>query len=151
MEWFGIFSHPASTEETSKREKYRQRRIILLQFWWEFQPNSPIHLWCRLLPQAELTLNLLRQSRTTPNVSANAHVQGTHNFMKRPLEPLGCDVQAHEKSDKRITWDPHSCDGWNFGTSMDHHRCFTVWIKKTRAERITDTVFLNHKYLTNPK
>ena len=42
----------------------------------------PMHLCCRLIPQAEITLNLLRQSRTTPNVSANAHVHGTHNFMK---------------------------------------------------------------------
>ena len=102
-----------------------------------------MHLWCGLIPQAEFTLNLLRQSRTTPNVSANAHVNGTHNFMKRPLAPLGCDVQAHEKADKRRTWDPHSCDGWNVGTSMDHHRCFKMWIKKTRAERDTDAVFLN--------
>ena len=71
--------------------------------------------------------------------------------MKRPVEPLGCDVQAHKKADKRRTWDPQSCYGWNVGTAMDHHRCFTVWIKKTRAERFTDTVFLKHKYLTNPK
>ena len=84
-------------------------------------------------------------------MSANEHVHGTHNFMKLPLEPLGCDVQAHKKSDKRITWDPHSCNGWNVGTSMDNHRCFTVWIKKTREERVTDTVFFKHKYLTNPK
>ena len=92
------------------------------------------------MPQAEFTLNLLRQSRTTPNVSANAHVHGTHNFMKRPLEALGCDVQAHDKSDNRRTWDPHSCDGWNVGTAMDHHRCFRVLIKNTRAEIVTHTV-----------
>ena len=103
--------------------------------------NFPMYLWCRLIPQAEFTLNLLRQSRTATNVSANAHVHGTHNFMKRPLEPLGCDVQAHNKADKRRTWDPHSCDGWNVGTAMDHHRCFRVWIKNTRAERVTHTVF----------
>ena len=60
-------------------------------------------------------------------------------------------MQAHEKADKRRTWDPHSCDGWNVGTSMDHHRCFKVWIKKTREERDTDTVFFKHKYLTNPE
>ena len=28
----------------------------------------PMHLWCILIPQAEFTLNLLRQSRTKPNV-----------------------------------------------------------------------------------
>ena len=88
---------------------------------------------------------MLRQSRTTPNVSANVHVHGTHNFIKQPLTQLGCDVQAHKKADKRRTWDPHSCDGCNVGTSMDHHRYFKVWIKKTRAERGTYTVFFNAK------
>ena len=34
---------------------------------------------------------------------------------------------------------------------MDHHRCFKVWIKKTRAERDTDTVFFKLRYLTKPK
>ena len=105
--------------------------------------NFSMHLWCRLLPQAEFTLNLLRQSINTPNVSSNAHVHGTHKFMKRPLETLVCDIQAQEKAYKRRTWDPHSCDGWNVGTSMDHHRCFKVWIKNTSAERDTDTIFLN--------
>ena len=29
-------------------------------------PNSPLHLWCRILPQATQTLNLLRRSRINP-------------------------------------------------------------------------------------
>ena len=32
---------------------------------------------------------------------------------------------------------------------MDHHRFFKVCIKKTRAERDTDTVFFRQKYLTD--
>jgi hypothetical protein len=39
----------------------------------------PLSLWCHLLEPAELTLNLLRQSRITPNVSAFAHVHGNHD------------------------------------------------------------------------
>ena len=31
--------------------------------------KMPMHLWCRMLPQALLTLNLLRQSRTNPSLS----------------------------------------------------------------------------------
>ena len=34
----------------------------------------PMHLWCRFLPQTELTVNLLRQSNVAPKVSAYAHV-----------------------------------------------------------------------------
>jgi hypothetical protein len=36
-------------------------------------PLFPKYLWDRLLPQAELTLNLLRQSRMHPKLSAYAH------------------------------------------------------------------------------
>jgi hypothetical protein len=34
---------------------------------------------------------------------------------------------------------------------MDHHRCFKVYITKTRATRISNTVFFKHQYITNPK
>jgi len=110
----------------------------------------PMHLWCRLLPQAELTLKVLRQSNVTPNVSAYAHVHGQHNYMRKPFTPMECAIQAHEKPDKRRTWDPHAVDGWNLGTSMEHHRCFKIYVKSTRAERVTDTVLFKHMYITNP-
>jgi hypothetical protein len=34
----------------------------------------PMHLWCELLPQATLTLNLLRTSRINPTISASAQL-----------------------------------------------------------------------------
>ena len=103
-----------------------------------------------MLPQAEMTVNLLRQSNTTPNVSAYAHLFGIHSFSRRPLAPLGSAVQAHEKPDKRGSWAMHSVDGYYIGTSQEHHRCFRVWVKKTKAERVSDTIFVKHKYLTQP-
>ena len=34
---------------------------------------------------------------------------------------------------------------------MQHHLCFRVYIVKTRAKRISDTVyFTHHQYITNP-
>ena len=38
--------------------------------------SFPPTLWYRLLPQAKLTVNLLRQSNAGPNVSAYAHLSG---------------------------------------------------------------------------
>jgi hypothetical protein len=32
---------------------------------------------------------------------------------------------------------------------MEHHRCFHVYIVKTRATRISDLVFFKHQYITN--
>jgi hypothetical protein len=39
-------------------------------------PTFPLHLWERLSPQAEITLNLLRTSRLHPQLSAAAHFHG---------------------------------------------------------------------------
>jgi hypothetical protein len=39
-------------------------------------PDFPAHLWDTLLPQTEITLNLLRSSRLHPQLSAAAHYHG---------------------------------------------------------------------------
>jgi hypothetical protein len=65
----------------------------------------PLSLWCHLLKPTELTLNLLRQFKVSPKISAFAHVHGPHNYMKKPFVPLGCAIQAHVKPNDRRTWD----------------------------------------------
>jgi hypothetical protein len=35
--------------------------------------------------------------------------------------------------------------------AMEHHRCFHVYIVKTKATRISDSVFFKHQYVTNPQ
>ena len=110
----------------------------------------PLSLWCHLLEPAELTLNLLRQSKSTPKISAFAQVHGHHDYMKKPFAPLGCAVQVHVKPDDRHTWDARADSGFNLGTSMEHHRCYRVYITKTRATRVSDTVAFQHQYITNP-
>ena len=110
----------------------------------------PMHLWCRLLFPAETQLNLLRMSHTAPKISVFAHVNSPHNFMLKPLAPLGYPVQVHEKPGKRGTWAEHSVDAWNLGTLLEHHRYFIVYSKFTRSTRIANTVYFQHKYLTSP-
>ncbi len=110
----------------------------------------PLSLWCHLLESMTLTLNLLRQSKVAPKISAFAHVHGPHNYMKKPFAPLGCAIQAHVKPEDRRTWDTRLDAGFSLGTSMQHHRCFWVYITKTRATRISDKVFFKHQYITNP-
>ncbi len=81
----------------------------------------PLSLWCHLLEPTELTLNLLRQSKVAPKISAFAHVHGPHDYMKKPFAPLGCAIQAHVKPEDRRTWDPRADAGFSLGTSMQHH------------------------------
>jgi hypothetical protein len=70
--------------------------------------------------------------------------------MRKPFAPIGCAIQTHVKPDDRLSWDTRSEPGFNLGTSMEHHCCFRVYVTRTRATRISDTVFFKHQYITNP-
>jgi hypothetical protein len=106
-----------------------------------------MHLWDRLLPQAEITLNLLRTSRLHPQLSAAAHFHGLVDYNKTAFAPPGCKIIAHEKPGKRRTWAPHGQHGYSLGPAMHHCRCQNVYISSTASERIVDTLkFFPHNY-----
>jgi hypothetical protein len=110
-------------------------------------PTFPLHLWDRLLPQAEITLNLLRTSILHPQLSAAAHFHGLVDYNKIAFAPPGCKIIAHEKPVKRRTWAPHGENGYSLGPTMDHYRCQDVYISSTASECIIDTLeFFPHNY-----
>jgi hypothetical protein len=98
---------------------------------------------------AELTVNLLRHSNVAPKVSTYAHVHGQRDYMECPFAPLECAVMAHVKPKNRQSWNVHTDTSFNIGTTIEHHQCFHIYIVKTRATRISDTVFFKHQYDTN--
>jgi hypothetical protein len=63
-------------------------------------PNFLLKLWEKLLPQATITLNILRKSRINPHMSAYAQLNGNFDFNRTPLAPPGTCVIAHEKPDQ---------------------------------------------------
>ena len=48
-------------------------------------PKFPLHLWCRLIPQCEKILNMMRPTHINPKISANTYLQGIHDFNRVPL------------------------------------------------------------------
>lgn len=78
----------------------------------------PIPLWDRLLPQAEITLNLLRQSNATSNVSAYAHLYGPFHYNKIPLAPMG----SKSKSTRRQTIEARELSIWWMVGTFTHHQ-----------------------------
>jgi hypothetical protein len=52
-------------------------------------PTFPLHLWDRLSPQAEITLNLLRTSRLHPQLSAADHFHGLVDYNNTAFAPPG--------------------------------------------------------------
>ena len=63
--------------------------------------DFPLNQWDKLVPQAELTLNILRPSRINPHLSAYAQVHGNYDWGKHPFAPPGLRVLAHERPDDR--------------------------------------------------
>ena len=112
--------------------------------------SFPPNLWDPLLPQAEVNINLLQQSNTTPNVSVYAHLSGPFDYNKMPLAPMVCEAQVHDKPDKCGTWAYHLVDGWYLATSPGHYRTHICHIKTTNSERFTDTAQFSHQKIQKP-
>jgi hypothetical protein len=83
-------------------------------------PSFPLHLWDRLLPQAEITLNLLRTYRLHPQLSAAAHYHGLVDYNKTAFALPGCKIIAHENPGKRRTWAPHGQHEYSLCPAMHH-------------------------------
>ena len=103
-------------------------------------PTFPVTEWDRLLPQAFLTLNLLRTSRVNPNLSAYAVMHGQFDFGATPLAPPGTKILVHHKPSHRHSWDPHGQEGFYIGPSLQDYRCVKCFIPSSRAEVNSDTV-----------
>jgi hypothetical protein len=103
--------------------------------------SFPSREWHRLLPQIEMTLNMLRPANVRPTVSAHTYLYGLHDYNKMPLGPLGCKVQCFVDPDNRRLFGAHSTAGHYIRTSPDHYRCQEVLITETKATRITDTKY----------
>ena len=93
-------------------------------------PDFPIREWDRILDQAELTLNLLRNSRVNPTLSAWAYLFGNHDFNKVPLAPPGTKVLVHTKANDRASWEYHGKEGFYVGPAPKHYRCISCWMSK---------------------
>lgn len=103
-------------------------------------PSFPLIAWDELVPQAELTLNLMRSSGITPHISAWHQLNGPYIFDRTPIAPPGMRVVVHEKPDKRPSWGYHGVDGFYVSPVLrGNYSCFKVFITDTKKTRITDT------------
>ena len=59
-------------------------------------------------------------------------------------------AMIHDKPNKRRTFAQYCSKGYVLGTSTEHYRCWNLWNTRTKALRVSDTVFFKHKYISNP-
>jgi hypothetical protein len=108
-------------------------------------PQFPVSLWDQLIPQAVLTLNLLRTSCSNPQLSAHAQLYGMFDFNKTPLAPPGTRALVYEDPGNRASWAPHGKEAWYLGPAPEHYRCCRFHIPETKGTRISGTAeFFSH-------
>jgi hypothetical protein len=78
------------------------------------------------------------------------HIFGQYDFNRAPMAPPGTRIIAHETPSRRRFWAPHGQDGWYVGPSLEHYLCYTVYITKTRGNRIVETVDFSPKKIILP-
>jgi hypothetical protein len=91
-------------------------------------PEFPLDLLDLLVPQAEVTINLLRASAVTPCISA---YHGIYDYSANPFAPLGTKVLIFERASQRGTWASHGLERW-----YSH----LVFVIATGAVRTSDTL-----------
>ena len=67
-----------------------------------------------------------------------------------PLAPPGTKVVDFEPPYKRNSWAKHGTLGWYIGTKLHHYRCWKIYVTKTAATRVCDTVKLFPKQFKMP-
>ena len=82
---------------------------------------------------------MLRFSHRDPKKSANQEVDGTFDFNKRPLAPLGTKALMYDDPASHASWAPHAIDNFYVGPSPDHYRCLHFYIPTTRRFRFSHT------------
>ena len=84
-------------------------------------PDYPLQGWDRIIPQVELILNLLRNSRLNPKLLAWVYLFGHFDFNKNYVLPPGTKIILHAKPGKRASWTFHGEQGYYIGPAINHY------------------------------
>ena len=118
--------HRRNSEERAIR-KFKEHFIAILT---STHKDFPIHLWCRHLTHASITLDLLWQPRMNPKLYGYAQIHGGFKYNYTPIALSGTQVIFHEKPTMRRTRASHVVKVWHLGPSMEHYIFHCVYITK---------------------
>ena len=124
---------PPRSHRGLKAERYLQTvKAHLLSCFHSVSPDYPAAHWAKLLPQIQLTLNILVPSKANPAISAYEWVHGhKYDFHHHPFGPPGCSVLAHVKVEGRASFDDRASTAWYLGPTTDGTRLHAVLSKET--------------------
>lgn len=88
--------HPIPIVRIKRNDQSKLLKIILKSGLASVDPDFSAAQWDRLIPQAEMTLNMLRRSRINCKILEYTYQFGNFDWNKNPLAPLGTRVVAHD-------------------------------------------------------
>ena len=131
-------------KRSNKAERSIQTfRNHLLSSCGSLHADFPMQKWPKLLPQMEITVNILHPYGDDNKISAYHGIHGSEfDFLAHPIAPLGTLVYVFEPPDKRQTWNTHGEIGYYIGPAMQSYRSYHCIIKSTCADRVSNTIQL---------
>ena len=74
-------------------------------------PNFPKNLWCQLIPQYKINLNILCQERLYQQLSAYNAIWGAFDYNQMPLASTGTCVFVQENPKQQSMWGDNGVEG----------------------------------------
>ena len=132
---------PAGNHRTNNAERCIQTaKNHIVAGYHTADPDFPVKAMHLLVPQAEITLNLLRKSRLSSK-SAYAEIHGPFDSNRFRLHPAGTKVVTLDDPNKRPKqFAEHGPVAFYIHPAPNQYRCYTVYVPSTNATRITDSV-----------
>ena len=131
------FNHRSNPAERAIRTARNHVISIFSSAHITFPPNR----WHDLIPQAELTLNCMREWSLNPSLSAHHGLYRVpFDFASHPIHPPGQLVVAFDSPLSRASWARHGTRGFYLSPSPDHYRCFNVFFPSTGLSRVCETL-----------
>lgn len=132
---------PASNHRTNNAERCIQTaKNHLVAGYHTADPDFPVKAMHNLVPQAEITLNILRKSRLS-NRSAYTEIHGPFDSNRFRLHPPGTKLVTLDDPNKRPKqFAEHGPIAFYLHPAPHQYRSYTVYCPSTNATRITDSV-----------
>ena len=114
-------------------------------------PTFPIALWCKLLPQINLSVNIVCKCRQNPLLSVWSAMEGEYHFDSTPIAPAGSEMLMHENPGRRRTFGYNAKKACYIAPCLRHYRTCRGIVASTGAERMSDTVKFKHHAIAIPQ
>ena len=82
----------------------------------------------------------MRPCRINPKLSADAFLEGQHNYNAVPFPPLVCIMLIFEGPVQWSSWGFHAVEGYSIRPAEENYRSYSGLLTSTGAVNISDTV-----------